>query len=106
MKVDEFVRRALIDITEGVSSAQQTAMLHVAPGTREGELFDATREVEIEVAVSVSSEGSGGVSFLKVVDLSGKVSSESVSRIKFSVPVCFNSPTPQNPMHYSNRDKE
>ena len=94
MKLDEFVKQTLIDITNGVAEAQSKAKLWIAPGMVEGEPKISPQMVTFEVAVTVNKEGSGGISVWSIGELKGGASSESVNRISFEVPVYFQAPTP------------
>lgn len=94
MKLDEFVKQTLLDITNGVAQAQAEAKLWIAPGKVEGEPRITPQMVSFEVAVTVNKEGSGGVSVWSVGEVKGGASSESVNRISFEVPVYFQAQTP------------
>lgn len=96
MKLDEFVKQTLLDITNGVAAAQVGAKLWIAPGTVEGEPKLAPQMVKFEVAVTVNKEGSGGISVWSFGELKGGASLESVNRISFDVPVYFQAQTPNH----------
>ncbi|PRY77661.1 hypothetical protein CLV80_105144 [Yoonia maritima] len=102
MKLDEFVKNTLLDITKGVSEAQDESLLYVAPGFVEGEKQTEGQFVTFEVDVTVTGEGGGGISVLGIGELKGSASREAANRISFQVPVHFNAPTPKNGRHYSN----
>ena len=111
MDLEEFVRLSLVQITKGVTDAQNEAMesgasvnprvLHAdhSSGSAAGRLADGRIAclVEFDVAVAVSEESSatgGGklkaASFFQVGGNTSKGStSESVSRLRFTVPVAF-----------------
>ena len=94
MKLEEFVKQTLLDITNGVAQAQAEAKLWIAPGKVEGEPKLTPQMVSFEVAVTVNKEGSGGISVWSLGELKGAASSESLNRISFEVPVYFQSQTP------------
>jgi hypothetical protein len=94
VKLDEFVKQTLLDITNGVAQAQAEAKLWIAPGMVEGEPRNTPQMVSFEIAVTVNKEGSGGVSVWSIGELKGGASSESVNRISFVVPVYFQAQTP------------
>ncbi|WP_156790768.1 hypothetical protein [Rhodobacter ferrooxidans] len=96
MKLDEFVKQTLLDITNGVADAQETAKLWIAPGTVEGEPKLAPQMVSFEVALTVNKGGGGGISVWSLGDLKGQASSESMNRVSFDVPVYFQSQTPNH----------
>ncbi len=101
MKLNEYIKRTLLDITNGVAEAQEETLLFIAPGIVEGERKTESQMVSFEIAVSVSGEGGGGISVLGLGELKGSASRESVNRISFEVPVYFNAPTRKNKRHYS-----
>lgn len=94
MRLDEFVKQTLLDITNGVARAQSEAKLWIAPGKVEGEPVNSPQMVSFEVAVTVSKEGSGGVSVWSIGEMKGGASTESVNRISFEIPVYFQAQTP------------
>ena len=60
MRLDDYVRQTLIDITNGVAEAQKSSKLWIAPGTVEGEPRLTPQMVKFEVEVVVSKEEGGG----------------------------------------------
>ncbi|WP_143526110.1 hypothetical protein [Roseivivax lentus] len=102
MKLDEFVKQTLIDITKGVADAQEDALLYIAPGYVNGDRQDAQQTVSFEVAVTVNSEGGGGISVFSLGELKGKHAQETANRISFEVPVYFTAPTIKNRRHPKN----
>ena len=102
MKLDEFVKSTLLDITKGVAAAQEETLLFIAPGFVEGERQTGGQVVSFEVAVTVSGEGGGGISVMGIGELKGSASRESANRISFEVPVFLNAPTRKNKRHYTN----
>jgi len=100
MELREFVSATLVEIVRGVRDAQRAVKAEkipsaINPGSRgrEGMLY-ARKEVEFDVAIT-ATEGSESKSGIGVVVASVGIgaqrksgaSSESVSRIKFAVPV-------------------
>lgn len=102
MKLDEFVKNTLLDITRGVADAQEETPLFIAPGIVEGEKQIEGQMISFEVAVTVAGEGRGGISVLGIGELRGNASREAVNRISFEVPVFFHAPTKLNKRHHSN----
>ncbi|MEM6304902.1 MAG: hypothetical protein AAF744_09285 [Pseudomonadota bacterium] len=102
MKLDEFVKQTLLDITKGVADAQEEALLYIAPGSLNGVLLEEKQMVSIEVAVTVSSDGGGGISVFSLGELKGNIAREAANRIAFEVPVYFNAPTILNKHHHKN----
>ncbi|MFB9947752.1 hypothetical protein ACFFP0_02780 [Rhizobium puerariae] len=103
MKLDEFVKQTLLDITNGVVQAQNEALLFIAPGTVEGEVVKQPQNVKFEVTVSVSKEVGGGIKVFTLGDAKAQGKSESTNKLTFEVPVYFNAPTPRNPKHFSKK---
>ncbi|NOX38997.1 MAG: hypothetical protein GXP05_00315 [Alphaproteobacteria bacterium] len=102
MKLDEFVKQALLDITNGVAAAQEETKLFIAPGVVEGEAQKGGQSVCFEVAVTLSSSGGGGITVFSMGEMKGEISKEAINRISFEVPVFFAVPTRANSRHISN----
>ena len=62
MKIEEYVKQTLLDITNGVAAAQQEAMLYIAPGHVENVKRTEPQFVKFEVALTVNKEAGGGIS--------------------------------------------
>ncbi len=92
MKLDEYVRQTLLDITNGVFSAQKESPLWIAPGSIESKKVLSLQLATFEVAVTVSNEGGGGIQVWSLGELNAKGSAEHVNRISFAVPVYFQAP--------------
>lgn len=103
MKLDEFVKQTLLDITNGVANAQSEAKLFIAPGYVESKKLVAPQMVKFEVAVTVSKEAGGGISVWSIGELKAGVNSEQVNKIAFEVPVYFQAPTERNERHFSKK---
>lgn len=101
MKLNEFVKQTLVDISKGVADAQEEALFYIAPGYVNNVRQEIGQTVKFEVAVTVNSEGSGGLSILSLGKLDGSHSRETENRISFEVPVFFNAPTILNKRHGS-----
>lgn len=106
MRLDEFVKQTLVEITKGVTEAQSEALLHIAPGTVENEIVKTPSTVNFEVVVTVNKDASGGISVWSLGEVAAGAASERTNRISFDVPVYFQAPTAQNPKHYTNRKPE
>ena len=104
MNLDEFVERTLLDITNGVSRAQEKSLLYIAPGFVEGRKIDERQTVSFEVVVTTSKEAGGGIKVFSLGEAKGVASSEAVNRIAFDVPVYFQAPTIRNERHYLNTE--
>jgi hypothetical protein len=102
MKLDEFVKQTLLEITKGVADAQEETLLFIAPGVVNGVDRDDAQSVSFEVLVTVSSEGGGGISVFNMGDLKGSLTKETANRISFEVPVYFSVPTRKNRRHFTN----
>ncbi|MDH6269651.1 hypothetical protein M2360_005079 [Rhizobium sp. SG_E_25_P2] len=102
MKLDEFVKQSLLDITNGVVEAQKQSMVYIAPGYVNGKRIEQAHDVKFEVSVTVSVEGGGGIKVLSFGELKAGANSENSSKLSFEVPIYFNAPTPRNPLHHSN----
>lgn len=102
MKLDEFVKQSLLDITKGVADAQETSLLYIAPDYVNRIRQDGAQNAGFGVAVTVNAEGGGGISVLSFGDLKGSVARETVSRVSFEVPVHVTAPTIHNKRHHRN----
>jgi hypothetical protein len=103
VKISEFVKEALLEITKGVREAYLEADVTIAAGHIDGKPILTPSEVSFEIFVEVSEQSStsgkleGGGSFLSVVKASTSFdgqktfNSANSQRITFSVPVHFNS---------------
>ena len=94
MELEEFVKRTILDITNGVYEARQSAHLAIAPGSIEGKSIVQPQMIDFEVAVTTTKEGSGGISVWSVAEAKGTLSSEHINKISFSVPVFFQAENP------------
>ncbi len=96
MKLQEFVNETLREIITGVKEAQEYAKDNNATVNASPAIGTPIKEVEFDVAVT-STEGSeaqaGTGIFVAGLGLGAKgkldTSNSSVTRIKFSIPVCF-----------------
>lgn len=102
MKLDEFVKQALLDITNGVAAAQEETKLFIAPGYVEGKAMQASQLVKFEVAVTMNASGGGGITVFSMGEAKGEVSRETVNRLSFDVPVYLQAPTRANLRHPEN----
>ncbi|MDP1670149.1 hypothetical protein [Phaeovulum sp.] len=89
MKLDEYVKQTLIDITLGVSEAAEASNCLIGPAWGNGPKNMLPQMVRFEISVSVSNEGGGGIKVWSIGDLSAKGSSEHSNRLTFEVPVYF-----------------
>ncbi len=102
MKLNEFVKQTLLDITKGVVDAQKESLLFIAPGYMNGKRIEKEHEVKFEITVSVAAEGGGGIKVLSLGELKAGGKAESTNKLTFEVPIYLNAPTPLNPLHHSN----
>lgn len=103
MKLDDFVKQTLLDITNGVAAAQEEALLYIAPGHVENKKQTDPQDVCFEVSVTVAKEANAGIRVLSFGEAKGGGSSEQVNRISFTVPVYLQAPTEKNEKHYTRR---
>ena len=92
MKLDEYVKQTLLDITEGVSAAQAVSKHWIAPGYVDGEKVFQAQLVSFDIGVTVSKEAGGGIQVWSFGDLKAKGTAEHTNRISFSVPIYFQAP--------------
>jgi hypothetical protein len=95
MKLDEYVKQTLLDITKGVAAAQKESSLWIAPGYFNGEKVSEPQLIAFDIAVTVSKEGNGGIQVWSLGELGAKASSEQSNKISFSVPIYFQGPVHQ-----------
>lgn len=103
MKLKEFVKQSLLDITEGVTEAQKETKLYIAPGFIEGEKVTSVQNVSFEVAVTVGKEASAGIRVWTLGEAKAGGDMEHSTKISFEVPVYFQAPTELNEKHYSHK---
>lgn len=93
MKLADYVKQTLLDITNGVSASKKESSLWIAPGHVDGEKVFAAQLINFDIAVTVSKEGGGGIQVWSFGELNAKGSAEHSNRISFSVPIYFQAPT-------------
>jgi hypothetical protein len=103
VKLDEFVKQTLLDITNGVAEAQLATKLYIAPGFVENQRLTEPQMVKFDVVVTVSKEAGGGVSIWSLGDIKAGANSEQTNKISFEVPVYFQAPTERNELHYTKK---
>ena len=89
MKLDEYVKQTLLDITNGVLAAKRESSLWIAPGYFNGEKVSDPQLVSFEVVVTTSKEAGGGIQVWSLGDAKAKGISEHRNRISFTVPIYF-----------------
>lgn len=96
MKLDEYVKQTLVDISKGVSEAKTESLVGIAPGYVDGEKVFAAQMISFEIIVTTEKEAGGGIRVLSLGDLEvgGKI--QHVNRISFEVPVFFQAPPISN----------
>ncbi len=90
MKLDEFVKRSLLDITKGVVGASEEACVTISPASIEGKPIFEPQMVSFELVVAESSAAGGGISVLSIGNAKAGMRSEQINKLSFSVPVHFN----------------
>lgn len=93
MKLEEFVRQTLLDVTNGVATAKEKSKLWIAPGYVDGEKVFSPQLINFDIAVTVSKEAGGGIQVWSFGELSAKGNTEHTNRISFAVPIYFQAPT-------------
>jgi hypothetical protein len=108
MDLKDFVKQALVDITSAVEEAKDLSPVSIAPGyltTNKGRATITDPQfIEFDVATTVveanSTSGSGGAKISVVgvgISIGGErgatANHESVSRVKFQIPVYFQART-------------
>ncbi len=85
MKVKEFIKTILKDVTEAVEESTEDSKTHSFSTYEGGE--DKKIKFDLAVVLEKSGEGKIGVGMFKIVSgkLQGKLSEQVVNRIKFSV---------------------
>ncbi|MFK5980241.1 MAG: hypothetical protein QM488_15265 [Rhizobiaceae bacterium] len=91
MKLDEFVKQSLLDITKGVVGASEEASVTIAPSAIDGRLEFEPQLVTFESTITESVEAGGGISVLSLGEAKAGKRSEHLNKLSFSVPVHFNS---------------
>ncbi len=105
MKLDEYVKQTLLDISNGVEQAQRESMHFIAPGYVNGERIVERQAVSFEVVVTVNKEVGGGISVFSIGDAKAHGESEHTNKISFEVPIYLNAPTEKNPLHHSRKNE-
>jgi hypothetical protein len=93
MKLEDFVRQTLLDVTNGVATAKDQAKLWIAPGYVDGDKVFSPQLLNFDIAVTVSKEASGGIQVWSIGELGVKGHTEHTNRISFAVPIYFQAPT-------------
>jgi hypothetical protein len=105
MKIEDYVKQTLLDITNGVAAAQQETKLYIAPGHVENVKLTEPQFVTFEIAVTVNKGAGGGISVWSIGDAKASASSETTNRISFQVPVYFQAPTERSDNHFTKKKK-
>lgn len=100
MKLDEYVKRTLLEITNGVAEAQKESLLYIAPDHSNSGKPIPAQHVKFEMVLQVSDDDDEG---LQVVSNHNRISNsapEEFNRLTFRVPVYFQAPTKRNDSHF------
>ena len=92
MNLEDFVQQTLLDITNGVNSAQKKSPLWIAPGRVEGEKVISPQIVSFEVIVTTTHEGGGKIKVWSAAEAGGNIAAENTNKIAFGVPIYFQAP--------------
>lgn len=106
LKLDEFVKQTLLNITNGVAEAQLVTKLYIAPGFVAEQRLTEPQMVKFDVTVTVSKEAGGGISVWSIGDAKAGVNSQQTNKISFEVPVYLQAPTERSELHFSNKLKK
>lgn len=99
MKLDEYVKQTLLEITNGVAEAQKESLLYIAPDHANSGKAIPAQHVKFEMVLQVCDEEDG----LQVVSNPDRISNsptEEFNRLTFRVPVYFQAPTKRNDSHF------
>ncbi len=91
MKLNEFVKNSLLEITNGVKEAANEADVTIAPSAIEGKPIFEPQLVAFDLIVTESVEADGGISVLSIGNAKANKKTEHLNKVSFSVPVHFNS---------------
>ncbi|MDP3426013.1 MAG: hypothetical protein Q8S17_01365 [Humidesulfovibrio sp.] len=91
MRLRDFIKQTLLDITQGVEQAQGEASVWIAPGRVMGKEQLEPSFVSFETAVTISKDGAANIEIFSF-GVEGSLSSEHVNKVSFKVPVYFNAP--------------
>ncbi|SEL09241.1 hypothetical protein SAMN05443999_103282 [Roseovarius azorensis] len=89
MELNEFIKKSLLEILQGVRSASDEDKA-IAPAAIEGKPVWTERLVEFEVNVEVDATAKSGLKVLSIVEAGGELKRVSSHRLRFSVPVHMN----------------
>jgi hypothetical protein len=92
MKLKDYVKQTLLDITDAVAEAKKESSLWIAPGYVDGKRVAAPQLISFEVNTKTNKEGGGGIEVWSFADMKASASSELTNKISFSVPVFFEAP--------------
>ncbi len=104
IRLHDFVKQTLLDITNAVHAAQQQAPHWIAPGHVEGQAQIQPQMIEFSIQVSASEsknqKGEGEISAPIITIVKASISAEidssnenqTTQSLRFSVPVYFQSP--------------
>ncbi|MEM9395813.1 MAG: hypothetical protein AAGA38_18305 [Pseudomonadota bacterium] len=98
MNVKDFVKRTLLEITDGVAEAQSKSQLFIAPGMIDGQPAGGAQFVKFEISVAVNKEGNGELSLLSFGSIGADVTRSDTQKISFEVPVYFELQTKNHPI--------
>jgi hypothetical protein len=89
VNLDEYVKKTLLDITNGIAAAADTSRCWIGPVFAENSQHMLPQIVKFEIAVTVSKEAGGGIKVWSFGDAKASVNSEQINKIAFEVPVYF-----------------
>lgn len=109
MKLDEYVKQTLLDITNGVAEAQSESQLFIAPGRIDQDSVTSPQMVSFEVMVTVEAEGAGSIKVLSLAEVGGPANRAYTQKVSFEVPVYFQLQTERHPrgrVHFTEAEAE
>jgi len=92
MKLSDFVEETLSEICDGILRARKASPSSwIAPGKVGNKIVFAEKTIEFDVAVTTEKGAGGGIKIVAFGDVSGTAKQSESHRIRFAVPVFFNS---------------
>lgn len=96
MKLKDYVKEVLLDVSSAVYEAKHEAEIAIAPGSMNDKLNMEPQFVSFSVSVTTNKEGSGGIDVLSAFHADGKLTAEHVNKVEFKVPIYFQAKRPSN----------
>lgn len=100
MKLNEYVKRTLLEITNGVAEAQKEALLYIAPDHANSGKAIPAQHVKFDMVLQISKEDEGELHVVSKHNSDNGSPPEELNRLTFRVPVYFQAPTKKNDSHF------